>query len=92
MIVSTCKTTIQDVLERLKIKIMNWIAKKLKKEKPQNSIPRIQINKVECCENCGDKNFLETSELGISHRRIRLCRNCCKDLSDAIISVLEREE
>lgn len=36
------------------IKIMNWIAKKLKKEEPQNSIHRIQINKVDCCENCGN--------------------------------------
>lgn len=73
------------------IKIMNWIAKKLKKEEPQNSISRIQINKVDCCENCGDKNFLVTSELGISHRRIRLCKNCFKDLSDAINSALEDE-
>ena len=75
----------------LYIKIMNWIAKKLKKEEPQNSISRIQINKVDCCENCGDKNFLVTSELGISHRRIRLCKNYFKDLSDAINSALEDE-
>ena len=74
------------------IKIMNWIAKKLKKEEPQNSIHRIQINKVDCCENCGNKDYFVTGELGISHRRIRLCKECFKDLSDAINSVLEREE
>lgn len=79
------------IIGKLKVKIMNWIAKKLKKEEPQNSISRIQINKVDCCENCGDKNFLVTSELGISHRRIRLCKNCFKDLSDAINSALEDE-
>ena len=67
------------------------VANKLKKEEPQNSISRIPINKVDCCENCGDKNFLVTNELGISHRRIRLCKNCFKDLSDAINSALEDE-
>ena len=79
------------IIGKLKVKIMNWIAKKLKKEEPQNSISRIQINTGDCCENCGDKNFLVTSELGISHRRIRLCKNCFKDLSDAINSALEDE-
>lgn len=71
--------------------IIDSVANKLKKEEPQNSISRIPINKVDCCENCGDKNFLVTSEFGISHRRIRLCKNCFKDLSDAINSALEDE-
>ena len=67
---------------------MNWITKKLKKE-PQNNITKIQINKVDCCENCGNKEYFVTGELGISHRRIRLCKECFKDLRDAINSALE---
>ena len=35
------------IIGKLKVKIMNWIAKKLKKEEPQNSISRMQINKVD---------------------------------------------
>lgn len=69
--------------------IIDSVAKKLKKEKPQCIRPVIQLNKVECCENCGDKDFLETSELGISHHRIRLCKECFKDLRDAINLVLK---
>ena len=71
------------------IKIMNWIAKKLKKEEPQNSIHRIQINKVDCCENCGNKDYFVSEELGISRHRIRLCKECFKDLRDAINLVLK---
>lgn len=71
------------------IKIMNWIAKKLKKEEAQNSIHRIQINKVDCCENCGNKDYFVSGELGISHHRIRLCKECFKDLRDAINLVLK---
>lgn len=70
------------------MKIMNWITKKLKKE-PQNSIHKIQIDKVDCCENCGNKDYFVTEELGISHRRIRLCKECLKDLRDAINLVLK---
>lgn len=47
------------------IKIMNWIAKKLKKEEPQNSIHRIQINKVDCCENCGNKDYFVSEHFEI---------------------------
>ena len=72
-----------------KIKIMNWIAKKLRKEEPQNSISRIQINKVDCCENCGNKDYFVSEELGISRHRIRLCKECFKDLRDAINLVLK---
>ena len=68
---------------------MNWITKKLKKEEPQNSIPRIQINKVDCCENCGNKDYFVSGKLGISHHRIRLCKECFKDLRDAINLVLK---
>lgn len=67
---------------------MNWITKKLKKE-PQNSMRKIQIDKVDCCENCGNKDYFVTEELGISHRRIRLCKECLKDLRDAINLVLK---
>lgn len=70
------------------MKIMNWITKKLKKE-PQNSMRKIQIDKVDCCENCGNKDYFVTRELGISHRRIRLCKECLKDLRDAINLVLK---
>lgn len=70
------------------MKFKNWIAKKLKKE-PKNNITKIQINKVNCCENCGNKDYFVTGELGISHRRIRLCKECFKDLRDAINSVLK---
>ena len=73
------------------IKIMNWIAKKLKKEEPQNSISRIQINKVDCCENCGNKDYFVGGEFGISRHRIRLCKECFKELIDAFNSVLEEE-
>lgn len=52
---------------------------------------KIQINKVDCCENCGNKDYFVTGELGISHRRIRLCKECFKDLRDAINSVLKDE-
>lgn len=72
------------------MKIMNWITKKLKKES-QNSIHKIQIDKVDCCENCGNKDYFVTEELGISHRRIRLCKECLKDLRDAINLVLKDE-
>lgn len=77
------------IIGKLKVKIMNWIAKKLKKEEPQNSIHRIQINKVDCCENCGNKDYFVSEELGISRHRIRLCKECFKDLRDAINLVLK---
>lgn len=50
---------------------------------------KIQIDKVDCCENCGNKDYFVTGELGISHRRIRLCKECFKDLRDAINLVLK---
>lgn len=69
--------------------IMNWIAKKFKKEEPQNNTTKIQTNKVDCCENCGSKDYFVSGELGISHRRIRLCKECLKDLRDTINLVLK---
>lgn len=65
------------------------VANKLKKEEPQNSISRIPINKVDCCENCGNKDYFVSEELGISRHRIRLCKECFKDLRDAINLVLK---
>lgn len=73
------------------IVIIDSVAKELKKEEPQYIRPIIPLNKVDCCENCGNKDFFVSGELGISHRRIRLCKRCLKDLSDAISSIMEEE-
>ncbi len=67
---------------------MNWIAKKFKKE-PQNSMHKIQIDKVDYCENCGNKDYFVSEELGISRHRIRLCKERFKDLKEAINLVLK---
>ena len=50
---------------------------------------KIQINKVDCCENCGNKDYFVSGELGISRHRIRLCKECFKDLSDSFNSALK---
>ena len=41
------------------------------------------------CENCGNKDYFVTGELGISRHRILLCKECFKDLRDEINLVLK---
>lgn len=53
---------------------------KKKISQPKTEPKTIEWDKVSCCENCGNKEYYESSEMGISHRRFRLCTKCMSEL------------
>lgn len=60
-----------------------------KKTSQTNPEPKvIEWDKASCCENCGSKDYYESSEMGISHRRIRLCKDCMKSLMYSIENMI----
>lgn len=56
-----------------------------------NKIKTIEWDKVSCCENCGNKEYYESSEMGISHRRFRLCTKCMNELLSSATPILLNE-
>ena len=58
---------------------------KKKMSQPKTEPKTIEWGKVSCCENCGNKEYYESSEMGISHRRFRLCTKCMSELLSSAI-------
>ena len=64
---------------------------KKKMSQPKTEPKTIEWGKVSCCENCGNKEYYESSEMGISHRRFRLCTKCMSELLSSPTPILLNE-
>lgn len=64
---------------------------KKKISQPKTEPKTIEWGKVSCCENCGNKEYYESSEMGISHRRFRLCTKCMSELLSSATPILLNE-
>lgn len=61
---------------------------KKKMSQPKTEPKTIEYDKASCCENCGSEYYYVSSEMGISHRRFRLCTKCMNELlSSAMILI-----
>lgn len=61
---------------------------KKKISQPKTEPKTIEWDKVSCCENCGSEYYYVSSEMGISHRRLRLCKDCMKSLKHSIENII----
>ena len=64
---------------------------KKKMSQPKTEPKTIEWEKASWCENCGSEYYYVSSEMGISHRRFRLCTKCMSELLSSATPILLNE-